>query len=207
MQEIILKFQAKQLELGLTDKAVAKATDTPTSTFCRYWTGKTRPPHEFIKKVSDFLDVPLDDEEKLSREEAINVTQTYYAEKIAEKDDQIASLKAEAAEFRRTIADKDERLLMLSKEHAERIDRMTAESKEREDRKNKIIMRQSRTIMILGIALAAVTVFLIYFMIDAFNGDWGIVRYIMELLPDPSHGADSGQEIIGGITGLWNNLT
>lgn len=206
MQEIILKFQAKQLELGLTDKAIAKETDTPTSTFSRYWTGKTRPPHEFVKKVADFLDVPLDDEEKLSREEAINVTQTYYAEKIAEKDDQIASLKAEVAELRRTIADKDERLLMLSKEHAERIDRMTAESKEREDRKNKIIMRQSRTIMILGIALAAVTVFLIYFVIDAYNGDWGIVRYIMELLPDPSHGADSGQEIVNGITGLWNNL-
>lgn len=203
MQEIILKFQAKQLELNLSDKAIAKATDTPTSTFCRYWTGKTRPPHEFIAKVAEFLDVPLDDAQKLSREEAINVTQTYYGDKITEKDDLIASLKAENAALRKTIAEKDERLLAINGEHAERIDRIMTESKEREDRKNRIILNQSRTITILSVVLAAVTVFLVYFMIDAFNGNWGLVRYVMEIMPDPAHGADSGREIANGITGLW----
>lgn len=206
MQEIILKFQAKQLERNLTDKAIALATDTPTSTFSRYWTGKTRPPHEFVERVADFLKVPLDDEEKLSREEAINVTQSYYAEKIAEKDDLIASLKAENAALRKTITEKDERMLAISAEHAQRIDRLSAETKEREDRKNRIILNQSRTITILSVILAAVTVFLVYFILDAFNGNWGLVRYIMEIIPDPSHGADSGREFFGGITGLWNRL-
>lgn len=211
-------MKARQQELHYSDKKLAELTDTHPSTFSRRWNGDGQNlPHDFVAKCCLVLGLSVDEDERsptnTSRmnvpvtEEAHEEIMRHFADRMNEKNELLEYRAELIAKLQADVEEQHKMFHETNRQNIERIDRMTAEAKEREDRKNKIIMRQSRTIMILGIALAAVTVFLIYFMIDAFNGDWGIVRYIMELLPDPSHGADSGQEIVNGITGLWNNLT
>ncbi len=201
-----------QEALDYTDKQVASLTDTTTSTFSRYKNGQTRPPLSFFLAACNVLGVPpkkigisLDDADEENDEVTENVAKIF-AERLNEKNAQLEYRAGLINKLQEEVTEQHKMFHEMNRKNIERIDRMTSESKEREDRKNKIIIRQSRTIMILGIALAALTVFTIYFMIDAFNGDWGIVRYIMELFPDPSNGADSGQEIVNGITGLWNRM-
>lgn len=203
-------LQDAQKELGYTDKQVADLTETAPSTFSRYKKGETRPPLTYFLSACNVLgvspqkiNISVDAAATESDQVNENVAKQF-AERIAEKNAQLEYRAGLIEALREENAALSQKLHESSEKSSERIDRMMAESKEREDRKNRIILNQSRTITILSVILAAVTVFLVYFMLDAFNGNWGLVRYIMEILPDPAHGADSGREIMGGITGLWN---
>lgn len=210
-------MKARQEELGYTDTKLALLTETPKSTFDRRWKsdGKNLP-HDFVAKCCFVLGLSIDEDVREPTEDSkMNLPlkemeheelMRNFAERLNEKNAQLEYRAGLIDKLQTEVAEQHKMFHEMNRKNIERIDKMTAESKEREDRKNQIILRQSRSIMILGIALAAVTVFLIYFVIDAYNGDWGIVRYVMELMPDPSNGADSGQQFVNGIAGLWNPM-
>lgn len=210
-------MKARQQELHYSDKKMAELTGTHPSTFSRRWNSDgMNLPHDFVAKCCLVLGLSTDEDEReptessmvnlAITEEAHEEIMRHFADRLNEKKEQLEQ-QARLIDKLQAEADKQNAMICeLNRQHMERIDRLTAESKEREDRKNGIIRSQFRTITILSVLLATVTVFLVYFMIDAFNGNWGLVRYVMEHIPNTFGGADSGREFIDGIAGLWKSI-
>lgn len=126
--EILRELQEAQERLHYTDKQVAALTETPPSTFSRYWTGKTRMPLEFIARAEKVL--------------GVNVLNSAQADKIPEE--QIAKETAQA------IADKLNGKNDKIDELQARIDELQGLLIERERTIQTLVESQSRLIMMLG---------------------------------------------------------
>lgn len=172
-----------QRERGCTNKELADATEYSEASVCRYLKGDSDAPYDFVAKAAKYLGVSLNAmagiPEKSAKDEVYEHIRELYESQIKNKDEHIAALKR--------------RVEKLEESHKE--DR--ADMRRRMDRKNKIIMR-------LFTALTVVSMLAMYFVVDAYNGDWGLVQYeaLLELLPD-SFGASYKAESVDDFVGLW----
>lgn len=178
------KIKQAQRERGCTNKELADVTGVSEQTVGRYLKGETDAPFDFVAKAAVHLGVSLNAlagiPEKSARDELYEHIRELYAGQIRNKDEHIAALKR--------------RVEKLETEHKEDHKDMRA----RMDRKNKIIVR-------LFIALTVVSMAALYFVVDAYHGDWGLVRYeaLLELLPEAFGGVEHNVKAAEDFVGLW----
>lgn len=209
-------MKQRQKELGYTDEKLALLTETPKTTFHRRWHGDgINLPHDFIVRCCFVLGLSLDEDQRQPTENSVinldlkendhEEIMRIFADRLNDKQNQIDELTEQNEGLHAEVRQSHELFHELNRKHIERIDRLTAESKEREDRKNMIIKRQFRVITALSTLAAILAMFSIYFVIDAFNGNWGLVRY--DELRDAFIGYAEGEVTeridFDGITGLW----
>lgn len=186
MEKFKEAFRQAMKEKGCTGKRLAEATDRDDTTVSRYLSGETKDvPLDFAVKGAKFLNLSLDElagipTAKGTRDELYEHIRELYEGQIKNKDEHIAALKR--------------RVEKLEAEHKEDHKDMRA----RMDRKNKIIMR-------LFIALTVISMAALYFVVDAYHGDWGLVRYeaLLELLPEAFGGASYDVQAAEDFVGLW----
>lgn len=177
------KIKQAQKERGCTNKELADVTGVSEQTVGRYLKGETDAPFDFVAKAAVHLGVSLNAlagiPEKSARDEMYEHIRELYEGQIKNKDEHIAALKR--------------RVEKLETEHKEDHRDMRA----RMDKKNKIIMR-------LFIALTVVSMASLYFVVDAYNGDWGLVQYeaLLELLPGFG-GVEHNVKAAEDFVGLW----
>lgn len=182
------KIKQAQRERGCTNKELADVTGVSEQTVGRYLKGETDAPFEFVAKAAVHLGVSLNAlagiPEKSARDEMYEHIRELYEGQLKNKDEHIASLKR--------------RIEKLETAHKEDHDDM----RQRMDRKNKIIMR-------LFTALAVILALSVYFVVDAYNGDWGLVRYEESLRLRQEYAQElptgSVPDVGGdGVVALWN---
>ncbi len=174
-----------QKERGCTNKELAEATKTSEASVGRYLKGETDAPFEFVAKAAEHLGVSLNAlagiPEKEIKDEMYEHIRELYEAQLQNKDDHIAALKR--------------RVEKLEEAH----EKERTDMRQRMDRKNKIIMR-------LFLALTVISMASLYFVVDAYNGDWGLVRYesLLELLPDVFGSTEHTlPDTANDLTGLW----
>lgn len=178
------KIKQAQKERGCTNKELADVTGVSEQTVGRYLKGETDAPFDFVAKAAVHLGVSLNAlagiPEKPARDELYEHIRELYEGQIKNKDEHIAALKR--------------RVEKLEAAHKEDHDDM----RQRMDKKNKIIVR-------LFIALTVVSMAALYFVVDAYNGDWGLVRYesLLELLPEAFGGVEHNVSAAEDFVGLW----
>ena len=154
----------------------------------RYLNGETDAPFDFVAKAAVHLGISLNAlagiPEKNTRDEMYEHIRELYEGQIRNKDEHIAALKR--------------RVEKMETAHKEDHDDM----RQRMDRKNKIIMR-------LFVTLTVVCMAALYFVVDAYNGDWGLVRYEESLRLRQEYAQElptgSVSDVGGdGVVGLWN---
>lgn len=181
---MLTKIKEAQKERGCTNKELADVTGVSEQTVGRYLKGETDAPFDFVAKAAVHLGVSLNAlagiPEKSAKDEMYEHIRELYESQIKNKDEHIAALKR--------------RVEKLEAAHKEDHDDMRA----RMDKKNKIIIR-------LFIALTVVCAAALYFVVDAYHGDWGLVQYeaLLELLPEAFGGASVDVEPVGDFVGLW----
>ncbi len=222
-------MKERQKELNFTDKQMAILTNTPESTFHRRWNSDGQSlTYDFINRCCLVLGLSIDEdvrtptEDSKARlevtEEAHEETMRIIAEKLNGKNEQIEILNDRVETLRRELEQKiqllhqlhesrDERLsdknelIKELKDNArtiqERADRQIEDMRKRMDTKNKYIV-------VLFTCLVVMSLVAMYCIIDAYNGDWGFIRYeaLLELLPD-SFGASYAVESADDFVGLW----
>ena len=178
------KIKLAQKERGCTNKELADVTGVSEQTVGRYLKGETDAPFDFVAKAAVHLGVSLNAlagiPEKSARDELYEHIRELYEGQIKNKDEHIAALKR--------------RVEKLENAHEKERTDMRA----RMDKKNKIIVR-------LFIALTVVSMVSLYFVVDAYNGDWGLVRYesLLELLPEAFGGMGHNVSAAEDFVGLW----
>lgn len=184
------KIKQAMKEKGCTGKKLAEVTGRDDTTISRYLSGETKDvPLDFAVKAAEYLKLSLDElaglpTAKGGKDEIYEHIRELYEARLTEKREYTAALKEQI-------------------EHLERVqEEEKKDAHQRLDRKNKIIMR-------LFITLAIILSLSLYFVVDAYNGSWGLVRYeksLMELLPDY---AEHSTEYVApevdedGVVGLW----
>lgn len=201
-------------------KKVAEITGVSAATVTRYLSGETEAPFEFVKEVAKYLKISMDvlsDNTAGIKNDwesaALERLEASYEKLLESKREAIADLKQQ---IERLEADHEEEIARLERAHEKEIGRIeknmqaqidhaekeSENRRQRMDKKNKIIMRLFVTLIVISLAS-------LYFVIDAYNGDWGLVRYeaLLELLPDV-FGAHHPElsDPADGITGLWNRI-
>lgn len=187
--DLFKRLHDKQNELHYTNKQIAELTDTPASTFSRYWSGETRAPFEFVVKVAYCLGVTLDppQNDEQSTEQAENIaaeTARSIAEQIRDKNEQIENMGAQLIKLRETLDKREETLHNIHDRYIEHIEELRREYLSREDRKNALIKTQFRFLVALTAIATAFAMYSVYFTLDASHGDWGIIRYPEEILTE-----------------------
>lgn len=187
--DLFKRLHDKQTELHYTNKQIAELTDTPTSTFSRYWSGETRAPFEFVVKVAYCLGVALDppQEDEQTAKQAENIATEAarsIAEQIRDKNEQIESMGVQIIKLRETLDKREETLYNIHERYIEHIEELRQEYLLREDRKNALIKTQFRFLVLLTAIAVAFAVYSVYFTLDASHGDWGIIRYPEETISE-----------------------
>lgn len=114
--EILKELQKAQEKLHYTDKQIASLTDTPTSTFSRYWTGKTRMPLEFIARAEKVLGVNVLNPAqagKIPEEQIAKETAQAIADKLNGKNDKIDELQARIDELQGMLIERERTIQTL----------------------------------------------------------------------------------------------
>lgn len=127
--EILKKLQEAQGKLHYTDKQIAALTDTPTSTFSRYWTGKTRMPLEFIARAEKVLGINVlnpAQADKIPEEQIAKETAQAIADKLNGKNDKIDELQARIAELQQLLLERERTIQTLVEVQAQLV-RMLSE--------------------------------------------------------------------------------
>ena len=129
--EILQELQEAQEKLHYTDKQIASLTDTPTSTFSRYWSGKTRPPLEFLARAEKVLGVNIKSllspaqSDKIPEEQIAKETAQTIADKLNGKNDKIDELQAKIDELQGIIMDHERTIQTLVESQAQLIRMLT----------------------------------------------------------------------------------
>lgn len=126
--EILKELQKAQEKLHYTDKQIASLTDTPTSTFSRYWTGKTRMPLEFIARAEKVLGVNVlnpAQADKIPEEQIAKETAQAIADKLNGKNEKIDELQAKIDELQGIIMDHERTIQTLVESQAQLIRMLT----------------------------------------------------------------------------------
>lgn len=114
--EILKELQKAQEKLHYTDKQIASLTDTPTSTFSRYWTDKTRMPLEFIARAEKVLGVNVlnpAQADKIPEEQIAKETAQAIADKLNGKNEKIDELQARIDELQGMLIERERTIQTL----------------------------------------------------------------------------------------------
>lgn len=202
------KMKERQKELNFTDKQMAILTNTPESTFHRRWNSDGQNlPHDFVARCCLVLGLSIDEDKRTPTEESkANLeiaedsheeTMRIIAEKLNSKNEQIEILNDRVETLRRELNQKNEFLQRLQESRDERLsdkndlitelkdnaraiqersDRQIEDMRKRMDTKNKYIV-------VLFTCLVVMSLIAMYCIVDAFNGDWGFIRYELYAMP------------------------
>lgn len=168
---------------GKTYKQIAAMTGVSESSVSRYLSGEQPPPFDFVEKLADELDLSLDvlaanaHATKISPESsAVEALRASYEQRLEDKREAIADLKSRIERMEAAHAAEIER---LEKHHAAeiaKVEKIAEDRRKRMDKKNKYIV-------ILFIVIIIVSLASFYCVLDAFNGDWGFIRYELYAVP------------------------
>lgn len=202
------KMQERQKELQFTDEQMAILTNTPKSTFHRRWHSDGQNlPHDFVARCCLVLGLSIDEDKRTPTEESkANLeiaedsheeTMRIIAEKLNGKNEQIEILNDRVETLRRELEQKNQLLRQLHESRDERLsdknelinelkdnartiqersDRQIEDMRKRMDTKNKYIVALFTCLVIMSLIA-------MYCIVDAFNGDWGFIRYELYAMP------------------------
>lgn len=203
------KMKERQKELNFTDKQMAILTNTPESTFHRRWNSDGQSlSFDFVNRCCLVLGLSIDEDERTPTEdskarleiseESHEETMRIIAEKLNGKNEQIKILNDRVETLRKELNQKSE---LLQKIHESRDERLSdkndlirelkenaAKMQERADRQiedmRKRMDKKNKYIVILFTAMIIISLVAMYCVLDAFNGDWGFIRYELYALPN-----------------------
>lgn len=168
---------------GKTYKQIAALTGVSESSVSRYLSGEQPPPFDFVEKLADELDLSLDvlaanaHATKASPESsAVEALRLSYEQRLEDKREHIASLKARIERLESAHAAEIERLEKHHDAEIAKVEKVAEDRRKRMDKKNKYIV-------ILFIVIIIVSLASFYCVLDAFNGDWGFIRYELYAVP------------------------
>lgn len=168
---------------GKTYKQIAALTGVSESSVSRYLSGEQPPPFDFVEKVADELDLSLDvlaanaHAVKTPVEHAaVEALRASYEHRLEDKREHIASLRARIERMEVTHAAELERLEKSLNDQIVKAEKVAEDRRKRMDKKNKYIV-----ILFIVIIIVSLTSF--YCILDAFNGDWGLIRYELYAMP------------------------
>lgn len=168
---------------GKTYKQIAALTGVSESSVSRYLSGEQPPPFDFVEKVADELDLSLDvlaanaHAVKTPVEHAaVEALRASYEHRLEDKREHIASLRARIERMEATHAAELERLEKSLNDQIVKAEKVAEDRRKRMDKKNKYIV-----ILFIVIIIVSLTSF--YCILDAFNGDWGLIRYELYAMP------------------------
>lgn len=168
---------------GKTYKQIAALTGVSESSVSRYLSGEQPPPFDFVEKLADELDLSLDvlaanaHASKTSPESsAVEALRLSYEQRLEDKREHIDSLKARIERLEAAHTAEIERLEKHHDAEIAKIEKVAEDRRKRMDKKNKYIV-------ILFIVIIVVSLASFYCVLDAFNGDWGFIRYELYAVP------------------------
>lgn len=168
---------------GKSNKALAELTGVSESTVSRYLSGDQSPPFDFVVKVAEALDLSLDEitgnptgAKHAVENAALEALRASYDQRLEDKREHIASLKARIERMEATHAAELERLEKSLNDQIIKAEKIAEDRRKRMDKKNKYIV-------ILFIVIIIVSLTSLYCILDAFNGDWGLIRYELYAMP------------------------
>ena len=180
---MISRLKQAVKDSGKSNKAVAELTGVSESTVSRYLSGEQSPPFDFVVKVAEALGLSLDEitgnptgAKHAVENAALEALRASYEQRLEDKREHIASLKARIERMEATHAAELERLEKSLNDQIIKAEKVAEDRRKRMDKKNKYIV-----ILFIVIIIVSLTSF--YCILDAFNGDWGLIRYELYAMP------------------------
>lgn len=174
VRDLRIRIKNRMKERDITGKALAASIGVDPSTMSRYLRGLTTMPYDYAELICRELDIP------------------FFADEEDDEDIDLPDFEGKNAElYRNSLVIYNAR----DKEQRKRIKELKYDIAEKQwkiDKKDFIIF-------FLAAAFIALSVWSIYFALDANNGDWGIVQYSdghLEVVPKVSSDYDDGSEQI-----------
>lgn len=170
-------------ESGKSLKYFAEVTKVSDSSVSRYLNGEQTPALEFIILLAEALDISLDElfgnptgAKHAAENAALEALRASYEHRLEDKREHIASLKNRIERMEATHAAELERLEKSLNDQIVKAEKVAEDRRKRMDKKNKYIV-----ILFIVIIIVSLTSF--YCILDAFNGDWGLIRYELYAMP------------------------
>lgn len=182
---MISRLKQAVKDSGKSNKAIAELTGVSESTVSRYLNGNSDSPptFDFVVKVAEALDLSLDEltgnptgAKHAAENAALEALRASYEQRLEDKREHIASLKARIERLEAAHAAEIERLEKHHDAEIAKVEKIAEDRRKRMDKKNKYIV-------ILFIVIIIVSLASFYCVLDAFNGDWGFIRYELYALP------------------------
>lgn len=180
---MISRLKQAVKDSGKSNKAIAELTGVSESTVSRYLSGEQSPPLDFVEKIADELKLSLDELtgnshgiKKAAENAALEALRASYEQRLEDKREHIASLKARIERMEAAHTAEIERLEKSLTDQITKAEKVAEDRRKRMDKKNKYIV-----ILFIVIIIVALSSF--YCVLDAFNGDWGFIRYELYAMP------------------------
>lgn len=180
---MISRLKQAVKDSGKSNKAVAELTGVSESTVSRYLSGEQSPPFDFVVKVAEALGLSLDEitgnptgAKHAAENAALEALRASYEQRLEDKREHIASLKNRIERMEATHAAELQRLEKALNDQIAKAEKVAEDRRKRMDKKNKYIV-----ILFIVIIIVSLTSF--YCILDAFNGDWGLIRYELYAMP------------------------
>ena len=178
-------------ESGKSLKYFAEVTKVSDSSVSRYLNGEQTPSLEFIILLAEALDISLDElfgnptgAKHTAENAALEALRASYEQRLEDKREHIASLKARIERMEATHAAELERLEKSLNDQIIKAEKVAEDRRKRMDKKNKYIV-----ILFIVIIIVSLTSF--YCILDALHGDWGFIRYELYAMPNWKAAAES----------------
>lgn len=180
---MISRLKQAVKDSGKSNKAVAELTGVSESTVSRYLSGEQSPPFDFVVKVAEALGLSLDEitgnptgAKHAAENAALEALRASYEQRLEDKREHIASLKNRIERMEAAHVAELERLEKSLNDQIVKAEKVAEDRRKRMDKKNKYIV-----ILFIVIIIVSLTSF--YCILDAFNGDWGLIRYELYAMP------------------------
>ena len=180
---MISRLKQAVKDSGKSNKAVAELTGVSESTVSRYLSGEQSPPFDFVVRVTEALGLSLDEltgnptgAKHAAENAALEALRASYEQRLEDKREHIASLRARIERMEATHADELERLENALNAQIIKAEKVAEDRRKRMDKKNKYIV-----ILFVVIIIVSLTSF--YCILDALHGDWGFIRYELYAMP------------------------
>ena len=188
---MISRLKQAVKDSGKSNKAVAELTGVSESTVSRYLSGDQSPPFDFVVKVAEALGLSLDEltgnptgAKHAAENAALEALRASYEQRLEDKREHIASLRARIERMESTHAAELERLEKSLNDQIIKAEKVAEDRRKRMDKKNKYIV-----ILFIVIIIVSLTSF--YCILDALHGDWGFIRYELYAMPNWKAAAES----------------
>ncbi len=181
---MISRLKQAVKDSGKSNKAIAELTGMSESTVSRYLNGEQSPPFDFVQKLAESLDLSLDEltgnptgAKHAEENAALAALRESFEKRLEDKRDHIASLKTRIERMEAAHIAEIERLEEHHAKELAKAEKVAEDRRKRMDRKNIIIG-------ILAGMIVLISLFALYWVLDALNGDWGKIRYELYAFPD-----------------------